>query len=53
MQQTEVMLSYAYHQAFDFLDFGYGAALSYIMALLIVFLSVLQIKFLRKPQEIY
>lgn len=53
MQQTEVMLSYAYHQAFDFLDFGYGAALSYIMAALIVFLSVLQIKFLRKPQEIY
>jgi multiple sugar transport system permease protein len=53
MQQTEVMLSYAYHQAFDFLDFGYGAALSYIMAVLIVILSVLQIKFLRKPQEIY
>lgn len=53
MQKTEVMLSYAYHQAFDFLDFGYGAALSYIMAFLIVFLSVLQIKFLRKPQEIY
>jgi multiple sugar transport system permease protein len=53
MQQTEVMLSYAYHQAFDFLDFGYGAALSYIMAALIVFLSVLQMKFLRKPQEIY
>jgi multiple sugar transport system permease protein len=53
MQQTEVMLSYAYHQAFDFLDFGYGAALSYIMAILIVFLSVLQMKFLRKPQEIY
>jgi multiple sugar transport system permease protein len=52
MQQTEVMLSYAYHQAFDFLDFGYGAALSYIMAVLIVFLSVLQLKFLRKPQEI-
>jgi len=53
MQQTEVMLSYAYHQAFDFLDFGYGAALSYIMAAMIVFLSVLQIKFLRRPQEIY
>jgi len=53
MQQTEVMLSYAYHQAFDFLDFGYGAALSYIMAALIVLLSVLQLKFLRRPQEIF
>lgn len=52
-QMTEVMLSYAYHQAFDFLDFGYGAALSYIMAFLIIVLSFLQIKLLRKPQEIY
>ncbi len=52
-QMTEVMLSYAYHQAFDFLDFGYGAALSYIMAFLIIILSFLQIKLLRKPQEIY
>lgn len=53
MQQTEVMLSYAYHQAFDFLDFGYGAALSYIMAALVIVLSFLQIKFFRKPQEIF
>lgn len=52
-QMTEVMLSYAYHQAFDFLDFGYGAALSYIMAFMIIILSFLQIKLLRKPQEIY
>ncbi len=52
-QMTEVMLSYAYHQAFDFLDFGYGAALSYLMAALIIVMSFLQIKLLRKPQEIY
>jgi multiple sugar transport system permease protein len=52
-QLTEVMLSYAYHQAFDFLDFGYGAALSYLMAALIITLSFLQIKLLRRPQEIY
>ncbi len=52
-QMTEVMLSYGYHQAFDFLDFGYGAALSYLMAALIITLSFLQIKLLRKPQEIY
>lgn len=51
-QSTEVILSYAYHQAFDFLDFGYGAAISYLMAALIILLSFLQIKFLRKPQEL-
>jgi len=53
MQQTEVMLSYSYHQAFDYLDFGYGAALSYTMGIIIIFLSLLQIKLFRKPQEIY
>lgn len=53
MQQTEVMLSYAYHQAFDYLDFGYGAALTYTMGAIIIILSILQIKFFRKPQEIY
>jgi multiple sugar transport system permease protein len=53
MQQTEVMLSYMYHQAFDFIDFGYGAALSFMMAILIVTLSYLQIKYLRRPEEIY
>jgi multiple sugar transport system permease protein len=53
MKQTEVILSYMYHQAFDFLDFGYGAALSYMLAALILVLSVLQIRFLRQPVEIY
>ncbi len=52
-QRTEVMLSYAYHQAFDFLDFGYGAALSYLMGGLIVLLSFIQIKFFRRPEQIY
>ena len=52
MQQTEVVLSDMYHQAFDFLDFGYGAALSFLMAAVIVTASVLQLKFLRRPQEL-
>ena len=51
MQQTEVMLSYMYHQSFDFLDFGYGAALSFLLAAIIVTASGLQMKFLRRPQE--
>ncbi len=53
MHQTEVVLTYLYSQAFDFLDFGYGAALSYLMAALILVLSFLQLKFLRRPQELY
>lgn len=53
MKQTEVVLSYMYHQAFDFLEFGYGAALSYILAAIILVLSFLQIRFLRRPVELY
>lgn len=53
MQQTEVYLSYLYHQTFSYLDFGYGAALSFLLAFLIVAASALQMKFLRRPQEIY
>jgi multiple sugar transport system permease protein len=53
MQQTEVMLSYMYHEAFQYIDFGYGAALSFLLAIIIVTLSVLQMRLLRRPQEIY
>jgi len=53
MKQTEVILSYMYHQAFDFLEFGYGAALSYMLAAIILVLSFLQIRFLRRPVELY
>jgi multiple sugar transport system permease protein len=53
LQQTEVVLTYMYHQAFDFLDFGYGSALAFMMAIFIVSLSFIQIKFFRRPSEIY
>ena len=52
IHQTEVLLSYMYHQAFDFLDFGFGAALSNLLAILIVALSLLQIRFLRREVEL-
>ncbi len=52
MQQTEVFLSYLYHQTFGYLDFGYGAALSFLLAFLIITASGLQMKFLRRPQEL-
>lgn len=50
-QQTEVILSYMYHQAFDFLDFGYGSAMSFLMAVFILVLSFIQIRFFRRPEE--
>ncbi len=53
MQKTEVVLSYMYHQAFDYLEFGYGSALSFMMAVFIVGLSYLQIRFLRRPEEMH
>jgi len=52
LQRTEVLLSYMYHQAFDFLDFGYGASISFILAFIIITVSFLQIRFLRRPVEI-
>lgn len=52
MQQTEVLLSYSYRQAFDFLKFGYGSAISMLMALFLVIASYLQMKYLRNPVEI-
>jgi multiple sugar transport system permease protein len=51
IHQTEVLLSYMYHQAFDYLDFGFGAAISNLLAVLIIGLSVLQIRFLRREVD--
>jgi multiple sugar transport system permease protein len=36
---TEVPLTYMYRQAFDFLDFGYAAALSFLLAIVIMVVS--------------
>lgn len=52
MQQTEVVLTYGYRQAFDFLKFGYGSAISMLLALVLTVASYLQMKFLRRPVEI-
>lgn len=53
LNRTQVILSYMYKNAFSFLDFGYGAALSFLLAALIFIISVLQLKFLRRPTEMY
>lgn len=53
LHRTEVMLSYMYNRAFDRLMFGYGAALSYILAAIIVVVSFVQMRLLRGPQVEY
>lgn len=51
LHRTEVMLSYMYDRAFDRLWFGYGAAISYILAAIVVFVSFLQMRFFRQQVE--
>jgi len=52
MQRTEVLLSHMYNQGFKYLKFGYGAALSYVLAAIVVTVSFLQMKFLRRDVEV-
>lgn len=42
LHRTEVALTYMFDRSFGQLNFGYGAALSYILAVVIVVVSVLQ-----------
>ncbi len=42
LHRTEVALTYMFDQAFGNLHFGYGAALSYILAVVIVLVSLVQ-----------
>jgi multiple sugar transport system permease protein len=45
------MLTYMYSNAFEFLDLGYGAALSYLLAAMVFIMSMIQIRFLRSRVE--
>ena len=45
--QTDVVLSYMYLQAFTYLDFGYGAALSGILTVIVFTLAVIQLRLFR------
>jgi multiple sugar transport system permease protein len=46
--ETEVLLTYMYRQAFDFLDFGYGSALAFTLTLIVLALSVVQMRIFRR-----
>lgn len=45
--QTDVVLTYMYQQAFSFLDFGYGSALSVILTLIVFVAAVIQLRLFR------
>jgi len=51
LHRTEVALSYMFNQAFNNLNFGYGAALSYILASIIVIVSFVQMRVLNRPAQ--
>ncbi len=46
-QETEVPLSYMYHQAFGFIDFGYGSALAFTLTLIVFAFSLVQLRVFR------
>jgi multiple sugar transport system permease protein len=52
LHRTEVALTYMFDQSFGNLKFGYGAALSYILAIVIVVVSVLQTRIFGRNQEV-
>lgn len=51
MHQTEVFLSYMYNQAFNFLDFGYASAIAWVLAVLILIISLIQFRFIRQTYD--
>ncbi len=53
LHRTEVVLSYMYNRAFDRLQFGYGASLSYILAIIVVGINFVQMRLFREPSVEY
>lgn len=51
VHQTEVFLSYMYHQAFDFLEFGYGSAIAWTLAVLIMVISLAQFRLVKQSYQ--
>ncbi len=51
LRSTEVLLTYMYKEAFESLDLGYGAALSYLLAAVVFVVSLAEIKLLRREVQ--
>lgn len=51
LHRTEVLLTYMYYQGFSRLNFGYGAALSYILGIIIFVISAIQLRLFSRPVD--
>ena len=51
VHQTELFLSYMYTQAFNFLDFGYASAIAWVLAVLILAISLMQFRLIKSTYE--
>ena len=51
LHRTDVILTYMYSNAFEFLDLGYGSAISYLLAGMVFLLGIIQIRLLRRRVE--
>jgi multiple sugar transport system permease protein len=51
LNRTQVALTYMFNEAFGKLNFGYGAALSYILAVVIVVVSVVQMRVFNRRES--
>lgn len=51
VHQTEVFLSYMYNQAFNFLDFGYASSIAWVLAALILAISLVQFRLIKSTYE--
>ena len=51
LDETQVLLTYMYREAFSFLDFGYGSAISFILTLIVFALAIVQLRLFRRPAE--
>jgi multiple sugar transport system permease protein len=46
--QTQVLLTYMYQQAFTYLDFGYGSAIAVVLTIGVFVLSIVQLRIFRQ-----
>lgn len=51
LNRNDVVLTYMYANAFEYLDLGYGSAIAYILAAMVFALSILQIRVLKRDVE--
>ena len=50
--ETQVLLTYMYRQAFTFLEFGYAAAISFVLTGIVFLLSLVQLRLFRRPGQV-